>query len=106
MTLCDGVSLSIKFTLLSARILSKTAHFIAPGAQQSRSYESVHWVAAWTKFSAHALAMFFDATIDAADVPPVREGETVAHLTRKHVVDAASEASTKTLSRKNPLPKA
>jgi len=29
----------------------------------------------------------FDATIDAGDVSPVREGGTVAHLTGKHVVD-------------------
>ena len=48
----------------------------------------------------------FDATIDAGDVSPVREGGTVAHLTGKHVVVTASEASTKTLSRKDPLPKA
>ena len=29
----------------------------------------------------------FDATIDAGDVSPVREGGTVAHLTGKHVAD-------------------
>ena len=43
----------------------------------------------------------FDATIDAGDVSPVREGGTVAHLTGKHVVVTASEASTKTLSKES-----
>ena len=46
----------------------------------------------------------FDATIDAGDVSPVREGGTVAP--REHVVDRGLGGFHQNVVAKNPLPKA